>query len=333
MADQYVLFGGGGHGSFSAVVDVFKVDGDTLSAVTDHGLALSEARGYPAAASCGNYILFAGGWGFFDTVDVFHVTASGVEAVTGHGLSLSEARAELAAARVGNYIVFGGGWNGSFSAVVDVFKVDGDTLSAVTDHGLALSEARDTLAAASCGNYILFAGGEKQTGVSSSVIDIFKVNSDGTFETVTHNLSLSQARRGLAAARVGNYIVFGGGWNDYSSPEYFDTVDVFHVTANGIEAVTDHGLSLSAPRGGLAAATIGNHVLFAGGWDATDSESNVVDVFKVTENGVEAVTGHGLSLSQPRADLAGASIGNYAVFAGGYANDSYFNTVDVFQAT
>ena len=329
MADQYVLFGGGGHGPFSAVVDVFKVDGDTLSAVTDHGLALSEARRYPAAASCGNYILFAGGWEFFDTVDVFHVTASGVEAVTGHGLSLSEARAELAAARVGNYIVFGGGWNDSFSAVVDVFKVDGDTLSAVTDHGLALSEARRYPAAASCGNYILFAGGWE----FFDTVDVFHVTASGVEAVTGHGLSLSEARAELAAARVGNYIVFGGGWNDYSSPEYFDTVDVFHVTANGIEAVTNHGLSLSAPRGGLAAATIGNHVLFAGGWDATDSESNVVDVFKVTENGVEAVTGHGLSLSQPRADLAGASIGNYAVFAGGYANDSYFNTVDVFQAT
>ena len=110
-----------------------------------------------------------------------------------------------------------------------------------------------------------------------------------------------------------------------------NTVDVFKVTENGVEAVPDHGLSLSDARYGLAASACGNYILAMGG-TGDGGYSNTVDVFKVTENGVEAVKDHGLSLSAACYGFAAASCGNYILAMGGAAaGGGPTNTVDVFQ--
>lgn len=107
-----------------------------------------------------------------------------------------------------------------------------------------------------------------------------------------------------------------------------DAVNVFKVTENGVEAVPDHGLSLSEPRQYLAAASCGDYIFALGGISGGSIAS--VDMFHVTENGVEAVPDHGLSLSQARFSLKAVNAGNYILAMGGY-NNSYLSTVDVFQ--
>ena len=173
-------------------------------------------------------------------------------------------------------------------------------------------------------NYILALGGNARAS-ASSVVEVFKVTANGVEKITDHGLSLSVARSDLAAASCGDYILSLGG---YGSNNYYDTVDVFHVTSNGVEKITEHGLSLSVGRSNLAAASCGEYVLAMGGFPGS---SSVVDLFKVTANGVEQVTGHGLALSSPRQRLAAASCGDYTLAMGGRHEGVAVDTVDVFK--
>ena len=109
-----------------------------------------------------------------------------------------------------------------------------------------------------------------------------------------------------------------------------NVVDVFEATENGVEAVPDHGLTLSVGRGNLAAAACGNYILAMGGADSS-GRSNTVDVFKATENGVEAVPDHGLSLSVGRSHLTAAAAGNYILAMGGVGSSGRVSSIDIFQ--
>lgn len=75
---------------------------------------------------------------------------------------------------------------------------------------------------------------------------------------------------------MANYILaLGGNTRGYTS----DVVEVFKVTSNNVEKVTDHGLSLSVARENLAAASCGDYILAMGGrHDGVDVDT--VDVFK-----------------------------------------------------
>ena len=84
--------------------------------------ALSTACSHLAAATVGNYALFAGGYGssYSAVVDAYNASLT-----RSTPTSLSTGRYDLAAATVGNYALFGGGYGGSYSyfAVVDAYKV------------------------------------------------------------------------------------------------------------------------------------------------------------------------------------------------------------------
>ena len=85
--------------------------------------SLSEARGYFAATSVGNYALFGGGkndnHAYYSTVDAYDTSLTRTSPT-----ALSEARRNLAATSVGNYALFGGGDNGSGDrSTVDAYMV------------------------------------------------------------------------------------------------------------------------------------------------------------------------------------------------------------------
>ena len=333
MADYILNMGGGtSGGGRSTVVDVFTVRDNGIEMVTGHDLALSIGRDNLVSATVNNYILAMGGGtsgGTSNAVDIFHATESGIEHILDHGLSLSQARRTTAAA-AGNYVLAMGGYDGSqFYDTVDVFKVTENGVEAVPDHGLALSVGRVTYGAG-CGDYILALGGNPGAPEAySNAVDVFKVRDNGIEHILDHGLTLSVARRQFATATCGSYILaMGGGLSDGKS----NAVDVFKVTDNGVEHITDHGLTLSVPRYNLAAVSCGNYILAMGGRAGSPvSYSTAVDVFKVTESGIEHITDYGLTLSEGRGELAAAACGNYILAMGGYANDAYFNTIDVFQ--
>jgi hypothetical protein len=89
----------------------------------------------------------------------------------------------------------------------------------------------------------------------------------------------------------------------------------------------EHCNSLSQPRYGLVAISVGNLVLFGGGLNSK-SPSKVVDVFDMTNNTWAIAT-----LSQSRGYLAATSFDNrYALFGGGYNRSVSSNVVDIFDS-
>jgi hypothetical protein len=89
----------------------------------------------------------------------------------------------------------------------------------------------------------------------------------------------------------------------------------------------EHCNSLSQPRYALAATSVGNLVLFGGGY-SLNGPFNVVDVFDVTNNTWTTAT-----LSQARYYLAATTVDNrYALFGGGWNGSGPSKVVDIFDS-
>ena len=134
---------------------------------------------------------------------------------------------------------------------------------------------------------------------------------------------LSQGRSELAATTVGDYALFGGG----SSSSSFSTVDAYD---SNLEQQTPPAV-LSQGRSELVATTVGNYALFGGGSYFSSSSlyySSTVDAY---DSNLEQQTPPAV-LSQGRYRLAATTVGNYALFGGGYGSYlSYSSTVDAYD--
>ena len=85
--------------------------------------------------------------------------------------------------------------------------------------------------------------------------------------------------------------------------------------------------TLSEARSELAATSVGNLALFAGG-SGVSGYSDTVDIYHA-DTGAWSTA----ALSQPRRRLAGATVGNLALFAGGkYGGSAYSDRVDIYDA-
>ena len=139
--------------------------------------------------------------------------------------------------------------------------------------------------------------------------------------------NLSRARYGLAATTVGNYALFGGGYDGSSTRT---TVDAYSSTL-----VKSTGTSLSEARYELAATTVGNYALFGGGTPgpSTVTYSSVVDTYSST-----LVKSTATDLIRARKQLAATTVGNYALFGGGHyyksnSSNGDDSTVDAYSST
>ncbi len=136
--------------------------------------------------------------------------------------------------------------------------------------------------------------------------------------------TLSQSRDDLAAVAAGNDVFFAGGYtyNSGTGGAFSNVVDIYNMSTNTWSTAT-----LSLGRSGLAAATAGNDVVFAGGDNG--GLSNVVDIYNTSTRSWSTAT-----LSQGRYDLAGAAAGNDVVFGGGQQTSvALSNVVDIFNTS
>ena len=186
-----------------------------------------------------------------------------------------------------------------------------------------VSEPREMLAATSVGaRYALFAGGVNRQG-DIGVVDAFDA-ATGAW-SVLGNLSVP--RFALAAAAARDVAYFGGGWNTSIMNGVVDVVDVWNATENSWSQ-----LQLSEARSGLAAATVGGrHVIFAGGY-AMNGHTATVDRWDCAASAWATAPG---ALSEARTHLAATSVGDVALFGGGFSFylPGFFATVDVWNAT
>ncbi|MBS1598594.1 MAG: IPT/TIG domain-containing protein [Bacteroidetes bacterium] len=289
--------------------------------------SISESKEALAAAASAGKIVFAGGLvnggSFFSkTADIYDVNTG---SWTSH--QLTEEKSDLAGAAAGNMILFAGGRNNGasgslYSKTVDIYNALSGTWSSAQ-----LSEARDFLAGAGAGDKILFGGGDiyysNSGNIFSNVVDIYNTTS-GTWTTS----QLSERRGYLAAAAMGNKIVFAGGLKA-ASPDALPTatVDIYDVLTDSWQTA-----QLSEARYNLTATAAGGKIFFAGG--QTNSAiinsnyfSSTVDIYDVSAN-----TWSVAHLSTKRTMLAATAIGNKVLFGGGDEGSvSYSQTVDVYD--
>lgn len=233
-----------------------------------------------------------------------HLSASAAPGLVHTTAELSVARSAIGATVVGNLSIFaGGGGRVGPSRAVDIYNnVTGQWSTA------KLSKARAGVAAATVGNFALFAGGAGFGSTASSVVDIYNA-ATGKWSKA----SLSNPDYRPIVAVVDGKVLFGGGGDG-------SVVDIFDSNAG--QWSTSH---LTKARSQITVTTVGNDAVFAGG----------ATVGRITPGGVafqgddtvdiyNAVTGiwSSAALSQGRFDIATATVGNLAIFAGGNAGSA-----------
>ncbi|MFL5587807.1 MAG: neuraminidase-like domain-containing protein, partial [Ktedonobacteraceae bacterium] len=249
-----------------------------------------------------------------------------------------QARSDFATTVVGNLAFFAGGFG---SDVVDIF--DAQTRQWIKDKNgqpFTLSQARSNIATTVAGNLAFFAGGYASSGCSA-VVDIFDAQTRQWITDKDKNgqpqpFTLSQARYRVKAVTVGNLAIFAGGIYVKDNAGYdSDRVDIFDADAKQwIKDKNGQPFTLSTARSELAATTVGNLAIFAGGavpdpGDAYWGESAVVDIFDAqTRQWIKDKNGQPFTLSMARGDIAATTVGNLAIFAGGFGSD----VVDIFDA-
>lgn len=178
---------------------------------------------------------------------------------------------------------------------------------------------------ASTADYAVFAGGlSRTTGTPSAYSSTRAINASLTENSLTN---LSSARGGGCGTSFNGYAVIGGGRvsTGGSGGANIDTYDNSLTLSS--TAV------MSGTRYCYATACVGDYMLFAGGCSAPTTASAIVNAFNKSFTRTSPT-----SLSQSRANLAGASAGEtYAIFWAGSdrwfsASDTY-NTVDAYDAS
>ena len=206
----------------------------------------------------------------------------------------------------------------------------------LTFYGFAtdLSEAKYNLAAASVGDYALFAGGvlassdpvnDFYDGKCTKVVDAYDKSL-----TRTNPTTLYRPRFNMAATSVGNYAFFGGGQaTSYYSGEYTSDMDIYDTTLTQTAIAS---LDFNEARYNLAAASVGDYAIFAGG--SNSGGGRLSSAYAYSTSLTKSTPS---SLSSSRTNLSAASVGNYALFAGGSDTANYNNpmstTVDTYNTS
>jgi len=118
-----------------------------------------------------------------------------------------------------------------------------------------------------------------------------------------------------------------GGFGDQFET-VLDSIEVFNVSSLKFVHTFDNKL----PKGiryGLAATTVKNYILFAGGNTCTGGIlwTNVVEIFDVNTRHWSVA-----ELSTPRSFLSATTVaGKFAVFAGGISPNGYSDKIDIFD--
>ena len=179
---------------------------------------------------------------------------------------------------------------------------------------------------------IAVTAGTKGVFTAGGPVDIY----DGaTGQWSSSRLSVERQNPSVAVVPFSAKVIFAGGLivrGGNLNPIPVGAIDLYDASTNQWSTA-----SLSQARAEIATATVGTKVLFAGGvpnftGDGPSTKSNAVDIY-------DGATGQWSTakLSVPRSEVAGAGVGNYAIFAGGiyYSKKTrgglYSNAVDIYN--
>lgn len=221
----------------------------------------SSVSAFPASASAGTSVLFAGGGGTPSVTTAYNDALSLSTAP-----NLTVGRMHLMAASVGGFALFCGGRDIENTACYNT--VDAYDASLTRTAPTALSAARSHGVGASAGGYALICGGVTINNSAFTTVDAY----DGALTRMTP-IEMSISVSSAAGTTVGGYAI------------------IYSGTASGVN-VFDKSLTRTAPAGlslhrqFLAAAPVGDYALFAGGFTLTssgavDSASDTVDAYVI----------------------------------------------------
>lgn len=236
--------------------------------------------------------------------------------------SLSNPRGEAASVQLGNLAFFAGGRVGNnLRSRVDIYDASTGAWSMAS-----LSSARTAIGAATAGNHVLFAGGATGLGVGTDVVDVYD-HTTGTWSTAT----LSEPRFSIGATTIGMKAYFAGGAN---GPMLSDVVDVYDATIGPPSMASAWStMQLSTARAQVAAVSVGDVAIFAGGQDNVSAVADV-DIYDATASAWTVA-----SLTQARVVGSSGAVasGTRAYFGGGQATPgpsaTMSDVVDVYDGT
>lgn len=283
---------------------------------------LSVARRELAAASVGDYVLFGGGYSNLSAVDAYDTALTRTTPEP-----LSKERYALAAATIGGYALFGGG-RFSTSGLVNVVDAYGTDLTRTTPPE-NLRYARHSLAAAATRTHALFGGGTNNNGYGDAIYNAVEAYDENLTSQAVDGLTYP-GRYNLAAAATEHYVMFGGGLAGAKIPTHANESLPETTCVDAYDTSLTHTTptELSAARERLAAASVGDYILFAGGKE----RANFFDVVDAYDANLTRTTPTELSVA--RHEIAAVAINGYAVFGGGRRDMSinFSAAVDVYDA-
>ena len=279
---------------------------------------LSYSRKNLAAATVGNYALFAGGFGEAAGSTSSNVVDAYDRALTrSTPTTLQSSRGKLSGTTVKNYALFAGGGAASSSSKYNYVDAYNTSLTRTTATELSISRYYAT--AVTIGNYALIAGGTTSSSSSSTLNSVETYNTSLTRGTAT---ALSVARSKLSSATVGDYALIAGGSNKTSA------VDAYNSALTKTTAT-----ALSLGRDSMGATSVGSYAIFAGGKQGSSSyRKKDVDAYNVSLTHVICE-----ELNRTASFDSGATtVGDYALIAGGdinSSNDYMSKEVDSYDAS
>ena len=302
--DNYMMFADEEHGAVYAYNDDF-----TRYTVE----SFFEPKSKFAATSIGKWVMFGSGkavdgFGCVPYIDVYNEDTFEHRCLD----LLSQERYSSAAASAGDYALIGGGIlshseitdkgagslkvsqviNANSYATVDVYyKEDLSWIAGVSKLRSDVGE----LSAVGFGKHILLAGGctwSGDKGTTSSIVTGYDCDS---LERIDNIENLNKSLKNLSSVAIGNFALFNGGENGrhgyaastipYFAP-FISTIPADSYSKWTLERVNVDGLSV--PRASLAAATVGDFMLFAGGYYMYTNlnayayyNSDIVEIYQV----------------------------------------------------
>lgn len=263
--NSQVFFAGGGfNGSNYSEIDIYDVEKKTW----DLSNELSVARMLPAGISCGNKIIFAGGFEDFSFANVnAEVDIYNYDTRTWTLEQMSVPRL-VSAISYGDLVMLAGGIEqlGVISNVIDYFNSSTGEWSSDT-----LPESREISSAIVAGDFAFFSGGIVNP---SKRVDIYNfITKEWTFD------SLSVARINLVSASVGNKVLFAGGMTSDEKPSKI--VDIYDIetgewSVGELSVPRAFGIYSKAPTIDEKVYFVGGGKIQNGGW--SDSEK-IIDIY------------------------------------------------------
>ncbi len=140
--------------------------------------------------------------------------------------------------------------------------------------------------------------------------------------------ALSVARERLSATTVGNYGLFAGGMN--TSGYASNVVDAYSKTLTRTTPT-----AMTHTRRAPNAETIGNYALIAGGYNHPEGGYNASVLASVETYNTSLTKGTASALGTGRENFTSATVGDYAIFAGGETGggSTYTTAVDAYNAS